>query len=62
MGLPWFGRAAGLRRGVVMACAAVTASLLLVGAASAHTHHARRAWVKPKSVGALDCNGMSKIQ
>src|SRR6185312_14399998 len=50
------------RGGVVMAGAAVTACLLLAGAASAHTHHAQRAWVSPRSVGALDCNGMSPIQ
>ena len=62
MGLPWIGRAAGVRRGAVVACAAVAASVLLAGAASAHTHHARRGWVKPGSAGALDCNGMSPIQ
>ena len=62
MGWVSLDRATGLRRGVVMACAAVTGCLLLAGAASAQTHHAQRAWVAPHRVGALDCNGMSPLQ
>ncbi len=62
MGKPSMGRGMRSLRRVVMACAAVAASLVLVGAASASTHHGGRTWVAPRSVGALDCNGVSPLQ
>ncbi len=59
---PSFTPRFSLLRRVVVATAVAAACLGFGGVSSAQTHASQRTWIKPQSVGALDCNGMSPVQ